>query len=222
MVEFLQAAEPDGPASFVGIERVTGRLAGRAGTFSLQTPARWRTALSAGNGSWSGLGNRPAFRAARRGRVPRRPRRERPGPPGLLVRMTTTTPAQGAGRTVAAEAAGGSATLVLSRAVLPGHRQAFEDILLRLAAEARAFPGYQGLTVLRPSRRPAYLHDRRALRHRARPGRLAVQRCPGPAGGRGRRAFCGQAGHPAPVWAGGLAGLPGVPVIVRRLGGRSW
>ena len=64
--------------------------------------------------------------------------------------MTTTTPAQGAGRTVAAEAAGGPATLVLSRAVLPGHRQAFEDILLRLAAEARAFPGYQGLTVLRP------------------------------------------------------------------------
>src|ERR1035438_5930447 len=36
VVEFLQAAQPDGSASFVGIERVTGRLAGRAGTFLLQ------------------------------------------------------------------------------------------------------------------------------------------------------------------------------------------
>jgi hypothetical protein len=62
----------------------------------------------------------------------------------------TTTLAQGAGRPVSAEAADGPATLVFSRAVLPGHRQAFEDILHRLAAEARAFPGHQGLTVLRP------------------------------------------------------------------------
>ena len=36
MVEFLQAAQANGSASFVGIERVTGRLAGRAGTFLLQ------------------------------------------------------------------------------------------------------------------------------------------------------------------------------------------
>jgi len=47
-------------------------------------------------------------------------------------------------------AAGGPATLVLSRAVLPGHEQAFEAVLHRLAAEARTFPGHQGLTVLRP------------------------------------------------------------------------
>ena len=34
--EFLQAGAADGSASFVGIERVTGRLAGRRGTFLLQ------------------------------------------------------------------------------------------------------------------------------------------------------------------------------------------
>lgn len=36
VVTFLQAARPDGSASFVGIERVTGSLAGRAGSFLLQ------------------------------------------------------------------------------------------------------------------------------------------------------------------------------------------
>ena len=35
-VEFLQAARADGSASFVGIERVTGTLAGRRGSFLLQ------------------------------------------------------------------------------------------------------------------------------------------------------------------------------------------
>jgi Protein of unknown function (DUF3224) len=34
--EFLQAAHADGSASFVGIERVTGTVAGRTGTFLLQ------------------------------------------------------------------------------------------------------------------------------------------------------------------------------------------
>jgi hypothetical protein len=46
--------------------------------------------------------------------------------------------------------AGGPATIVLVREVMPGHEQAFEAILRELAAEARAFPGHQGLTVLRP------------------------------------------------------------------------
>ena len=36
VVEFLQAARPDGAAGFVGIERVTGQLGGRRGTFLLQ------------------------------------------------------------------------------------------------------------------------------------------------------------------------------------------
>ena len=36
VVEFLQAARADGSASFVGIERVTGELGGRRGTFLLR------------------------------------------------------------------------------------------------------------------------------------------------------------------------------------------
>jgi hypothetical protein len=36
VVEFLQAGRTDGSASFVGIERVTGTIAGRSGTFLLQ------------------------------------------------------------------------------------------------------------------------------------------------------------------------------------------
>src|SRR5689334_11399278 len=36
VVEFLQAGRADGSASFVGIERVTGTLGGRTGTFLLQ------------------------------------------------------------------------------------------------------------------------------------------------------------------------------------------
>ncbi|GAC1524255.1 MAG: DUF3224 domain-containing protein [Chloroflexota bacterium] len=35
-VEFLQAIQPDGTASFVGLERVVGSLAGRRGSFVLQ------------------------------------------------------------------------------------------------------------------------------------------------------------------------------------------
>ena len=40
IVEFLQAARADGSASFVGIERVTGELGGRRGTFLLQDAGR--------------------------------------------------------------------------------------------------------------------------------------------------------------------------------------
>src|SRR5215813_50210 len=36
VAEFLQAARADGPASFAGIERVTGGVGGREGTFLLQ------------------------------------------------------------------------------------------------------------------------------------------------------------------------------------------
>jgi antibiotic biosynthesis monooxygenase (ABM) superfamily enzyme len=61
-------------------------------------------------------------------------------PPALAVR---TSPAPDM-------ATSGPATLVLSRAVMPGHEQAFEAVLHQLASEARAFPGHQGLTVMRP------------------------------------------------------------------------
>jgi hypothetical protein len=36
VVRFLQAMRPDGSASFVGVERVTATIAGRAGSFLLQ------------------------------------------------------------------------------------------------------------------------------------------------------------------------------------------
>jgi hypothetical protein len=36
VVEFLQAGQPDGTASFVGIERVIGSVGGRSGSFLLQ------------------------------------------------------------------------------------------------------------------------------------------------------------------------------------------
>jgi antibiotic biosynthesis monooxygenase (ABM) superfamily enzyme len=64
--------------------------------------------------------------------------------------MTAAAPGRPASRAAPGMAAGSPATLVLSRAVLPGHEQAFEAVLHRLAAEARTFPGHQGLTVLRP------------------------------------------------------------------------
>jgi hypothetical protein len=64
--------------------------------------------------------------------------------------MTAAAAGRQASRAVPGAAAGGPATLLLSRAVLPGHEQAFEAVLHRLAAEARTFPGHQGLTVLRP------------------------------------------------------------------------
>jgi antibiotic biosynthesis monooxygenase (ABM) superfamily enzyme len=64
--------------------------------------------------------------------------------------MTAAAAGRQASHAAPGTTAGGPATLLLSRAVLPGHEQAFEAVLHRLAAEARTFPGHQGLTVLRP------------------------------------------------------------------------
>jgi antibiotic biosynthesis monooxygenase (ABM) superfamily enzyme len=64
--------------------------------------------------------------------------------------MTTAAPGRPSGPRTSDAAASGPATLVLSRIVRPGHAEAFEAVLHRLAAEARTFPGHQGLTVLRP------------------------------------------------------------------------
>ncbi len=73
IVEFLQAALADGSASFVGIERVTGDLGGRRGTFLLQDAGTVQDNIVSGDsfviarvrapGSW------PAF-AARAGSAP--------------------------------------------------------------------------------------------------------------------------------------------------------
>lgn len=72
VVEFLQAARPDGSASFVGIERVTGTLAGREGTFLLQDAGTvdgsvvsgdWFVVPGSGTGQLAGLCGEGGFRA---------------------------------------------------------------------------------------------------------------------------------------------------------------
>ena len=71
-VEFLQAGRADGSASFVGIERVTGRLAGREGTFLLQdagtvdgtmVSGEWFVVPGSGTGQLAGLRGEGGFRA---------------------------------------------------------------------------------------------------------------------------------------------------------------
>ena len=72
VVEFLQAANPDGLASFVGIERVTGTVDGRAGTFLLQDAGTvasglvsgdWFVIPGSGTGQLAGLRGTGGFRA---------------------------------------------------------------------------------------------------------------------------------------------------------------
>ena len=72
VVEFLQAARADGSASFVGIERVTGTLAGRLGTFLLQdsgtvdgelVSGTWFVVPDSGTGELVGLRGDGGFRA---------------------------------------------------------------------------------------------------------------------------------------------------------------
>ena len=72
VVEFLQAARADGSASFVGIERVTGTIAGRNGTFLLQDAGTvqdnivsgdWFVIPGSGTGKLAGLRGEGGFRA---------------------------------------------------------------------------------------------------------------------------------------------------------------
>src|SRR5919204_4101984 len=71
-VEFLQAARADGSASFVGIERVTGTVAGKQGTFLLQdagtvesnvVSGEWFVVPGSGTGELAGLRGTGGFRA---------------------------------------------------------------------------------------------------------------------------------------------------------------
>jgi hypothetical protein len=72
VAEFLQAASADGSASFVGIERVTGTVAGRQGTFLLQdagtvagnvVSGEWFVVPGSGTGELAGLRGTGGFRA---------------------------------------------------------------------------------------------------------------------------------------------------------------
>jgi len=72
VVEFLQAAQADGSASFVGIERVTGAVGGRDGTFLLQDAGTvagnivsgdWFVIHGSGTGGLAGLRGEGEFRA---------------------------------------------------------------------------------------------------------------------------------------------------------------
>ena len=72
VVEFLQAGREDGSASFVGIERVSGRIAGRQGTFLLQDAGTveanvvsgvWFVVAGSGTGELAGLRGTGGFRA---------------------------------------------------------------------------------------------------------------------------------------------------------------
>ena len=72
VVEFLQAARADGSAIFVGIERVTGTVGGRRGTFLLQDAGTVQDNIVsgdwfviAGSGTWelAGLRGEGGFRA---------------------------------------------------------------------------------------------------------------------------------------------------------------
>jgi hypothetical protein len=72
VVEFLQAGRADGSASFVGIERVTGTIAGRSGTFLLQDAGTverqvvsgdWFVIPGSGTGELAGLRGEGGFSA---------------------------------------------------------------------------------------------------------------------------------------------------------------
>jgi hypothetical protein len=49
VAEFLQARDNEGIASFVGLERVTGRIQGRSGSFVLQDQGTIKGAVVSGN-----------------------------------------------------------------------------------------------------------------------------------------------------------------------------
>ena len=72
VVRFLQAVRDDGSATFVGIERVTGSIAGRQGSFLLQDAGTlegssvkgdWFVVPGSGTGDLAGLRGEGGFRA---------------------------------------------------------------------------------------------------------------------------------------------------------------
>jgi Protein of unknown function (DUF3224) len=72
-VRFLQAARPDGTASFVGLEQVVGAVGGRSGSFVLQdqgtvddqvVAGSWFVVPGSGTGELAGLRGEGGFTAA--------------------------------------------------------------------------------------------------------------------------------------------------------------
>jgi hypothetical protein len=72
VVRFLQAIREDGSASFVGIERVSGSIGGRSGTFLLQdagtlegstVKGEWFVVPGSGTGELAGLRGEGGFEA---------------------------------------------------------------------------------------------------------------------------------------------------------------
>jgi len=72
VVEFLQAVRPDGSGSFVGMERVSGTIGGRSGSFLLQdagtladgiVSGEWFVIPGSGTGELAGLRGTGGFRA---------------------------------------------------------------------------------------------------------------------------------------------------------------
>ncbi|WP_327142251.1 DUF3224 domain-containing protein [Nocardia sp. NBC_01327] len=72
IVEFLQSGNADGTASFVGIERITGSVDGKSGTFLLQdngtvadniVSGDWFVVPGSGTGDLTGLRGTGGFRA---------------------------------------------------------------------------------------------------------------------------------------------------------------
>ena len=72
VVHFVQAARPDGSASFVGIERVRGSIGGKKGTFLLQDQGtlvgkevngQWFVIPGSGTGELRGLRGEGGFKA---------------------------------------------------------------------------------------------------------------------------------------------------------------
>lgn len=50
-LEYLMVYRGDGPVDFIGIERMTGRLGGRTGSFVLQHGGTWENGVA--KGSWT-------------------------------------------------------------------------------------------------------------------------------------------------------------------------
>jgi 3-oxoacyl-[acyl-carrier protein] reductase len=126
---FLQTSISDAEASFVGVERVTGTVGGRSGTFVFQDHGTLKDGTVSGTlVRRSRFRNGRAHRPSRRRRLRRRGRPRRHHHARLLVRMsgeldrevaTATGAATGIGKTIATTLATAGARVVVSYRTKP-------------------------------------------------------------------------------------------------------